>query len=62
LIVYLKGYKDYCDTSDKRSHATKVYEKLLEMKLPDAEKEEVKEKLKALYHSLSRFKDIGFLG
>jgi len=59
--IYKKLAEEYA-MGDKRSHAVKVYEKLLEMRLPDAEKEEVKEKLKVLYQSLGRYKDIGFLG
>ena len=60
-----KMYKDLAEdyvASDKRSHAVKIYEKLMIMKISDGEKEEVKEKLKALYQSLGRYKDIGFLG
>jgi len=59
--MYKTLAEDYA-TGDKRSHAVKIYEKLLTMKISDEEKAEIKEKLKALYTSLGRYQDAGFLG
>ena len=61
MNMYKKLAEDY-SVSDKRSHAVKIYEKILVMKISDEEKEEIKEKLKTLYQSLGRYRDIGFLG
>lgn len=41
----------------RRNHAAKIYEKLLEMKISDAEREEIKERLLALYEKLGKVKE-----
>ena len=41
----------------KRNHATKIYEKLLEMSITDQERKEIKEKLMELYEKLGRLKE-----
>lgn len=41
----------------RRSQAARVYERLLEMKLSDDERETVKQELSALYEKLGRLKD-----
>ncbi|MBI3622598.1 hypothetical protein HY212_00775 [Candidatus Pacearchaeota archaeon] len=43
--------------SNKRSHAVKTYEKLLQMKITEAERQEVKQKLMGLYESTGRLKE-----
>lgn len=54
--IYKKQAKDY-ENVDKRAHAVAVYEKLLEMKLSDMERKEIKEKLLVLYDKLGRRSD-----
>lgn len=44
-------------SSNKRSHAVKTYEKLLQMKITDSERQEVKQKLMGLYESTGRLKE-----
>lgn len=44
--------------SSKRSNAIKYYEKLLEMPMPDAEKQEIKNKLITIYKSLGKFAEV----
>jgi len=45
----------------KRNSAIKVYEKLLVMKISEAEKEEIKKKLLALYEQLGKFREFSNL-
>ena len=41
----------------KRAHAARVYEKLLEMRISDSERKEIKEKLLDIYEKLGRTKE-----
>lgn len=41
----------------RRSHAVKIYEKLLTMKISESEKQEIKDKLINLYEKLGRIKE-----
>lgn len=45
----------------KRNHASKIYEKLLEMNLNETEKNRIKEKLLNLYEKLGKFKEASYL-
>lgn len=45
----------------KRNHAAKIYEKLLEMKISDLERKEIKTKLLDLYEKLGKFKEYSVL-
>jgi len=45
----------------KRNQASQIYEKLLKLNISDEEKEEIKEKLKALYEKLGKVREIKFL-
>jgi len=53
---YKKVADDYVKQL-KRNSATKVYEKLLNMRLTDFEKEKIKERLIELYEKLGRFNE-----
>lgn len=41
----------------RRNHAAKIYERLLEMKISDGEREEIKEKLLKLYEKLGKVRE-----
>ena len=45
----------------KRNHALRIYEKLLEMKISDMERKEIKEKLLNLYEKLGKRREYLFL-
>jgi len=45
----------------KRNHASKIYEKLLEMNLSAIERDKIKEKLLNLYEKLGKFKEASHL-
>lgn len=46
-----------CEKESKRNHAIKFYEKMLGLKLTDAERNEVKQKLLELYDRLGKFRE-----
>jgi tetratricopeptide (TPR) repeat protein len=53
-------YKQQAETYErnlKRANAARVYEKLLEMKITDAERKEIKEKLLVIYDKLGKVKE-----
>lgn len=50
---YLQVAEDY-ERADKRNKASQVYEKFLEMKIDDKERQEAKEKLISLYEKLGK--------
>src|SRR3989344_1589944 len=57
----LRLYKTQADIFEKnmkRTNAMQIYEKLLEMRLSETEKSEVKVKLKSLYENLGRRKEL----
>lgn len=45
----------------KRAHAVRIYEKLLEMKIRDLERQEIKKKLLRLYEKLGKFEEYHIL-
>ncbi len=56
--------KDFCkkqaelyEKQERRANAARIYEKLLEMKLSEGEKAEVKRKLMILYEKLGKLKE-----
>jgi tetratricopeptide (TPR) repeat protein len=57
---YKKQAERYED-ADKRNQATKIYEKLLGMKITEYEKKQIKKKLLNLYEKLGKFKEHGIL-
>ena len=65
LYVSLKEfYKKQAQAFEKemkRSQAVKIYEKILNMRISDLEKKEIKQKLLELYEKLGKFKEYTFL-
>lgn len=60
LFVIKNFYKRQAEIYEKerrRNNASKIYEKLLQMKLSEQEKQEIKEKLLELYEKLGRSKE-----
>ena len=58
-------YKRQAETYEKemrRSHAIKIYEKLILMRISDGEKKEIKEKLKDIYRKLGKMQEANKLG
>ena len=51
--LYKKQAEEY-ENSDKRAHAARVYEKLLQMRISDLEKKWIKEKLLIIYDKLGK--------
>src|SRR5690606_30503368 len=51
------SFAEQLEKQGKRAGAVKFYEKLAKTKLEEGEKARVKEKLKALYHSLGMFRE-----
>ena len=45
------------EKTNRRNHAVKIYEKLLDIRMPEAEKQEIKEKLLKLYENLGKLKE-----
>ena len=57
----LRLYKTQADIFEKnmkRTNAMQIYEKLLEMRVTESERAEIKEKLKVLYENLGRRKEL----
>jgi tetratricopeptide (TPR) repeat protein len=54
---FYKKQADVYEKEAKRNHAIKVYEKILGMKVTDAERNEAKKKLLELYEKLGKFKE-----
>ncbi|MAG11044.1 hypothetical protein CMI44_01915 [Candidatus Pacearchaeota archaeon] len=57
---YKKVAKEYEDQL-KRNNATKVYEKLMDMRLADVERNEIRDKLIKLYEKLGKFNEAKML-
>ena len=55
LKQMVKARAEELESEMKRSHAVKFYERLLEMRLSDQERREVKERLLDLYRKLGKF-------
>lgn len=58
---FYKSQAEVYERNLKRNRATKIYEKLLEMRISDLEKKEIKEKLLELYKKLGRFEKFDLL-
>ena len=59
-FIIKEFYKKQAEAYEKelrRAHAVKIYEKLLEMRISDSEREEIKEKLLKLYEKLGKIKE-----
>ena len=54
---FYKKQAEVYEKESKRNHSIKVYEKLLSMKITDAERNEVKKKLLDLYEKLGKFRE-----
>lgn len=54
---FYKKQGEYYEKELKRNHAARIYEKLLEMKIGDSERREIKEKLLELYEKLGKRKE-----
>jgi tetratricopeptide (TPR) repeat protein len=54
---FYKKQAEVYEKESKRNHAIKVYEKLLGMKISDAERNESKKKLLDLYEQLGKFRE-----
>lgn len=52
-----KRQAEICEKSLKRSQAVRIYEKILEMKISQSEREEIKKKLMNLYEKLGRLRE-----
>ncbi len=50
-----KAQAEICEKESRRNNAVKIYEKLLIMRIPDKEREEIKQKLLVLYEQLGKF-------
>ncbi len=58
---FYKQHAQEYENQRKRKHATRVYEKLLEMKINEQERKEIKEKLLKLYQKLGERRKYEFL-
>lgn len=58
---FYKRQAEIYEKEMKRNHASKIYERLLQMNMGDLEKQEIKEKLLDLYDKLGRFKEYNLL-
>ncbi len=54
---FYKKQAEIYEKKMKRNHAAKIYEKILHMNIPEAEKEEIKRKLLGLYEKLGKLKE-----
>jgi tetratricopeptide (TPR) repeat protein len=61
MIEFYKEVGEKLEKGLKREKASKIYEKLLQMKISKEEKEEFKEKLLNLYEKLGKRKEADFL-
>ena len=57
-IRYYKSQVEMFEKTGKRGNAVLIYEKLLQTKIGDSEKKEIREKLKILYEKLGRRKEL----
>ena len=58
---FYKNQAEIYEREIKRKHAVKIYEKLLEMKISDLERKNIKERLMGLYEKLGMLKEYYFL-
>lgn len=56
--LYKKYATDFEKERNKRNYASRMYEKLLEMKLSDTERKDIKEKLTKLYQELGKIREL----
>ena len=52
---FYKKQAEICEKEARRNNAVKIYEKLLIMRISDSERNEIKQKLLALYEQLGKF-------
>lgn len=57
VVDFYKRQGDVYDKSMKRAYAVQIYEKLLQMRINDMDRKEVKDKLLLLYEKLGRRKE-----
>jgi tetratricopeptide (TPR) repeat protein len=58
---FYKRQAEIYEKEKRRNNASRIYEKLLQMKLSENEKQEIKEKLLELYEKLGKFKEYSVL-
>lgn len=58
---FYKRQAEIYEKEMKRNHAVRIYEKLLEIKISDIERKEIKERLLVLYEKLGKRKEYHFL-
>jgi tetratricopeptide (TPR) repeat protein len=61
MISYYKKEAERNEKEGKIGQASKIYEKIIKMKITDQEKEEVKLKLEKIYERLGKVKELRFL-
>lgn len=61
IILHYKKEAEINEKEGKIGHASKIYEKLIKMKINDFDKEEVKSKLEKIYERLGKIKELRFL-
>jgi len=57
IKMMYKAHAHSLEAEMKRSHAVKFYEKLLDMRLSDSERKDIKDKLSDLYQKLGRLQE-----
>lgn len=57
IETFKKYASQFEKEKNKRNHAAKIYEKLLEMKIPDSDRKTIKEKLLQLYEQMGKMKE-----
>ena len=58
---FYKTQAEIYEKGSKRNHSVKIYEKILDMKISDDERKEIKEKLLNLYEGLGKFRESSVL-
>lgn len=58
---FYKRQAEIYEKEKRRNNASRIYEKLLQMKLSENEKQEIKERLLELYEKLGKFKECSVL-
>jgi len=58
---FYKKQAEIYEKESKRNHSVKIYEKILDMKISDEERKEIKEKLLQLYEGLGKFRESSVL-
>lgn len=58
---FYKRQAESYENEMRRNHAVKLYERLIQMNLPEPEKDEIKNKLRVLYEKLGKFREADML-